>query len=75
MSRGEKMVWAASFVAARDRDSSEVGVAKAIARAGEAVYSLRTAYAMIDKDLQNLGPDVKHSYEQILYDADDPEEA
>lgn len=69
------MVWAASFVAARDRDSSEAGVAKAIARAGEAVYSLRTAYAMIDKDQQHLGPDVKHSYEQILYDADDPEEA
>jgi len=63
------MVWAATFVAARDRDSS-----KAIERAGEAVYSLRTAYAMIDQ-AQGLGPDVKHSYEQILYDADDPEEA
>jgi hypothetical protein len=73
MSRGEKMVWAASFVASRDRDNSEAGIAKAIIRAGEAVYSLRTAYAVIDQ--QNLGPDVKHSYEQILYDADDPEEA
>jgi hypothetical protein len=75
MSRGEKMVWAASFVAARDRDSSELGIANAIARAGEAVYSLRTAYALVDGDLPRLGPDVKHSYEQILYDADDPEEA
>jgi hypothetical protein len=82
MSDGEKMVWAAAYVAFLKDNTAQHAVVEAIIAAGEAVYELRTSWHLVgfehDDEAHRSLPrelreeftdDIRFSYDQILGDS------